>query len=147
KSWLWDREVVPPFKDLLIRANPSDNQKWTVLRGFSKWNKKPESNEGIIPSQDGWFRINTCIVHKDDVEKLKKDLKGKNLCDPGFVSPSSTNYQGFIREYPWHPCYKDMVDWVEPDSVTNFRENINVKHLIPANVYEWESNSVDKSLN
>ncbi|MEH7255525.1 hypothetical protein V7111_25790, partial [Neobacillus niacini] len=147
RSWLWDRTIIPPFQDLIERTNPFENKKWTVLRGFSKWSKKPEKNENLIPSQDGWFRINTCIVHKSEVERLIKELTGKNLCDPDISSPSSTGHQGFLKEYPWHPCYIDLTDWIEPDSDENWRELINVKYLVPTNEYEWESGSTDKSLN
>lgn len=147
QSWLWNKGIIPPFKELLIRENTSDKQKWLVLRGFSKWTKKPEKDENKTPIQDGWFRINTCIIHKNDFEKVKSELKGKNLCDPSVVSPSSTNHQRYLGEYPWHPCYKDMINWTEPDSYLNYQEYISVKYLVPTNQYEWESNSVDKSLN
>lgn len=146
-SWLWDKSIVPSLEDLIERTNPFDNKKWTVLRGFSKWSKKPEKDEDTIPSQDGWFRINTCIVNKNKSDKLIKELTGKNLCDPDISSPSSTGHQGFLREYPWHPYYNDMLDWIDPKSDANWRELINVKYLVPTNSYEWESGSTDKSLN
>ncbi|MFD2672617.1 hypothetical protein [Marinicrinis sediminis] len=147
KSWLWDKAIVPPFKELLERTNPIDNKRWMVLRGFSKWSKKPEMDEDKIPSQDAWFRINTCIINKKDADKLKKKLKGENLCDPDISNPSSTDHQGFLKEYPWHPYYKEMLDWIESDSDANWRELINVNYLVPTNQYEWESGSTDKSLN
>src|SRR5699024_12069021 len=71
QSWLWNKGIIPPFKELLIRENTSDKQKWLVLRGFSKWTKKPEKDENKTPIQDGWYRINTCIIHKKDIEKIK----------------------------------------------------------------------------
>lgn len=147
KSWLWDRTIIPSFRELLERTNPFDNKKWTVLRGFSKWSKQPEKDEDRIPNQDGWFRINTCIVNKNDIDSVKKELIGKNLCDPGILSPSSTGHQGFLKEYPWHLCYKEMIDWNEPNSDDNWRELTNIKYLVPTNEYEWESSSKDKSLN
>ncbi|MBM6616639.1 NACHT domain-containing protein [Bacillus suaedaesalsae] len=147
KAWLWDTTIVPPFKDLIELTDPFDNKNWMVLRGFSKWSKKPEKDEDKIPSQDGWFRINTCIVHKNDSDNLIKELTGKNLCDPDISSPSSTGHQGFIREYPWHPCYKEMTDWIDPITDANWQELINVKYLVPINTYDWESGSTDKSLN
>jgi hypothetical protein len=147
KTWLWDKEIIPPFKELLVRTNPFDNKQWTVLRGFSMWSKKPEKNENEIPIQDGWFRINTCIIHKSDMDNFKKDFVGKNLCDPNIFSPSSTGHQGFFKEYPWHPCYKELNDWIEPNTEDNWGEIKNYKYLIPTNEYEWESGSVDKSIN
>ncbi|GAA0431319.1 hypothetical protein GCM10008934_21020 [Virgibacillus salarius] len=146
KSWLWDRTIIPPFPKLLKRTNPINNKNWTVLRGFSKSTKDPAKDKDTIPSQDGWFRINTCIVKKEDVVTLKEKLKGENLCDPDILSPWSSRHQAFLREYPWHPSYKEMVDWIEPHSEANLRNIINVKHLIPTNQYEWESGSTDNSI-
>lgn len=68
KTWLWNRENIPPFKELLVRKNPIDNKQWAILRGFSNWSKQSEKNGDRIPSQNGWFRINTCIVHKNDID-------------------------------------------------------------------------------
>ncbi|MGG0176944.1 NACHT domain-containing protein [Gottfriedia acidiceleris] len=146
KSWLWDKTNIPSFKELIIRTNPIDNKKWTVLRGFAKGSKKAEKDENNIPGQDAWFRINTCIVHKNDVNTLINELKGKNLCDPDISKPKSTGHQGFIKEYPWHPCYEEMIDWNQPNSNDNWRELINVKFLVPTNEYDWESGSTDKSI-
>ncbi|WP_436371796.1 AVAST type 2 anti-phage system protein Avs2 [Cytobacillus sp. BC1816] len=147
KSWLWDRTIVPSFENLIEVKNPYDDNKWVVLRGFSKWSKKPEQNENIIPTQDGWYRINTCIVDKNDVDSLRKELAGKNLCDPHVISPSSTGHQKFLKEYPWHPCYEELIDWINPKSEANWHDLIKVKYHIPTNTYEWESGSTDKSLN
>ncbi|MDP4552344.1 hypothetical protein Q9251_15820 [Alkalihalobacillus macyae] len=147
KSWLWDKSIVPSFKDLIELEDPINKEKWVVLRGFSKWSKKPEKDEYNIPSQDGWFRINTCIVHNDDVDILINKLSGKNLCDPDILSSTSTGHQGFLKEYPWHLCYKEMNGWIDPKSSANWHNLINVKHLVPTNSYEWESGSTDKSLN
>lgn len=147
KSWLWNKEIIPSFEELLERTNPIDNKKWTVLRGFSKWSKKPENDEDNLPSQDAWFRINSIVISKDDIDKVENELKGKSLCDPHISSPNSTGHQRYLKEYPWHPCYQEMNDWVEPDSPNYFNEAVNVKHLVPTNEYEWEASSTDKSLN
>jgi len=147
KTWLWNREIIPSFEELLERKNPLDNKKWTVLRGFSKWSKKPENDEDKLPSQDAWFRINTCIVPKNNVDSIKKELTGENLCDPHISSPNSTGHQKYLKEYPWHPSYQEINGWVEPNSPGNFNEVININHLVPTNEYEWEASSTDKSLN
>ncbi len=146
KSWLWNEEIIPPFTELLERINPLDNKKWTVLKGFAKWSKIPEKDVDIIPKQDAWFRINSCIVHKKDVEKLKTELKEKNLCDPYILNPGSTGHQSFMREFPWHPSYKTLNDWIDPNSKEYWNNLIKVKHLVPINQYEWESGSTDQSI-
>ncbi len=146
KSWLWNREIIPTFTELLERANPFNKIKWTVLKGFAKWSKSPEKNEDIIPRQDAWFRINSCIVHKKDVENLKKQLAGKNLCNPYILNLNSSGHQSFLREYPWHPSYTTLHDWIDPNSEEYWDKLINVKHLVPISQYDWESGSADYSI-
>lgn len=147
KSWLKDEKIVPNFKEILERTSPYDNKNWIVLRGFSQWIKEPKKNKNVIPTQDAWFRINSCFIHKKDVSKLKETIIGKNLCDPHILTPNSTGHQGFLKEYPWHPVYEEMSDWIDANEDKHFQEFISVRHLVPINQYNWEIGSGDKSLN
>jgi len=143
QEWLWDESIIPPFEKLLQVSDPLTNVSWCNLRSFANWNKKPKKDEDEIPYQDAWYRISSCIVHKDQVSKLEKSLKGKNLCDPHTLQTNSTDYQGFLKEYPWHPIYKDMVGWDDNIGLDNAAK---IKHLVPIASYEWESGSSDQSL-
>ncbi|MGG5787505.1 AVAST type 2 anti-phage system protein Avs2 [Bacillus pretiosus] len=143
KAWLWNRTLVPEFNELLKRTNPQDDIEWLVLRGFTKWDKKPMEDKDVIPAQDGWFRINSCIVKKEDIKKLRDSVTGKNLCDPGILSPVSTGQQVFLKEYPWHPSCEELVDWRE--AAEDYTGLVSVKHLIPVCEYEWENEDTDNS--
>ncbi|MEW5552794.1 hypothetical protein ABGT22_23235 [Peribacillus frigoritolerans] len=140
-EWLWNQDIVPPFKDLLVI-----NNSWTILRGFSKWTKKPIDNEDIIPYQDAWFRVNTCIIKKSDFPKLQEHLKGKNLCDPSILAPSSSSHQAFLKEFPWHPSWGKIEKWQEPSSDSYERTFLNVPYIIPTTLYEWEKGDYDNSI-
>ncbi|MEC0301244.1 hypothetical protein, partial [Peribacillus frigoritolerans] len=146
KSWMNDKTIIPNFNDILETTNPFDNKRWMALRGFSKWSKEPEKDKTIIPTQDAWFRINSCFVKKKDFSKFKKNVIGKNLCDPHILMPISTGHQGFLKEYPWHPIYKDMSDWTDPDKDNYSQSLINIKHIKPINQYDWEIGNEDKSI-
>jgi len=61
------------------------------------------------------------------------------------VSAPSTQHEGFLGEYPWHPIYRHLSGWREPEEV--FRGQIVVEHLIPFAKYEWEDGGNDYSLN
>jgi len=141
--WLWDQSIIPPFRELFERTNPLDNEKWLVLRGYSSWHKKTNQDEDDNPTPNGWYRINSCIVQKDDFDKLKENLQGKNLCDPDLISPRSTD-QVFLKEYPWHPSCKEFTEWVEPDM--EWRDEINIRHIVPVSEYRWSSGSNDRSI-
>jgi hypothetical protein len=97
------------------------------------------------PYLDGWFRINSIFIHKGDYDSLAKGVEGKTLCDPHIVSAPSTQYEGFLGEYPWHTIYRHLSGWREPEEV--FRDQIAVEHLVPFSKYEWEEGGNDYSLN
>lgn len=143
-EWLWDKSIIPPFKQLLTVINPKDNTQWMVLQGFSKWDKEPLSQKDVIPEQDGWYRINSCIIHKNDFDNLNTYIKGKPLCDPDVVGIPSTGHQGYFGEYPWHPYYNNITEWRNEND--EWDRGINVEYHVPVCEYEWESGSVDHSI-
>lgn len=143
QAWLWDKSIIPPFEKLLQVSDPSTGISWCNLRSFANWNKKPKKDENEIPYQDAWYRISSCIVHKDQLSKLEKSLKGKNFCDSHTLHNKTTDYQGFLKEYPWHPVYNDMLEW---DENIGLDYTVKIKHLVPTATYEWESGSSDQSL-
>lgn len=144
-SFLWDENILPDFSELLQRRMPIDNSIWLVLHGFWSESRKYSNNDLDSPYLDGWFRINSILIHKGDYDSLAKGINNKTLCDPHIVNAPSTQHGGFLGEYPWHTIYRHISGWREPEEV--FNNNIAVKHLIPFAKYEWESGSVDYSLN
>lgn len=143
-EWLWDKSIIPPFKQILTVINPKDNIQWMVLQGFSKWDKEPLSQKDVIPKQDGWYRINSCIIHKNDFDNLNAYIKGKPLCDPNVVGIPSTGHQGYFGEYPWHPYYNNITEWRNENY--EWDRSINVEYHVPVCEYEWESGSADHSI-
>ncbi len=143
QDWLWNNNIIPPFEKLLQVSDPSTGISWCNLRSFANWNKKPKKDIENIPYQDAWYRISSCIVFKNQIPRLEKSIKGKNLCDPHIFYTSSTGHQGFLKEYPWHPIYSDLGEW---DENLGLDSTVKIKHLIPTVTYEWESGSSDQSL-
>ena len=142
ESWLWDESVIPPFKDLL-EVRDRLNTKWLVLRSFSNWKKDPLEDKDNIPYQDAWYRINSCIVKKSDFLTLKKSVINKNLIDPYILKPNTNYHNGYLREFPWHPSFKDITGWHDE---IEFRIKDKVNHLVPVAQYEWESGTKDHSI-
>ncbi len=143
QNWLWNESIIPPFEDLVQVQGLSQNSSYYVLRSFANWDKEVKLVNGEVIRQNAWYRINTCIVHKDQASLLESTLQGENLCDPHFLEPTSTQSRGFFREYPWHTVYKDMKDW--RDDINN-HDKLNIKYLVPTSIYEWEANNKDKSI-
>lgn len=144
-NFLWDEDVLPEFSELLQRTMPADNSNWLVLHGFWSENRKYKDDNIESPYLDGWFRISSIFIRKGDFDSLAKGVERKTLCDPHIVSAPSTQHEGFLGEYPWHPIYRHLSGWREPDEV--FRGQIAVEHLIPFAKYGWEDGNNDYSLN
>lgn len=144
-EWLWDKTIVPSFKKLLTITNPKENKEWVVLKGFSKWSKEPINKKDIIPEQDAWYRINSCVIHKNNLKNIKKQVKNRTLTDPNFIDIPSTGHQGYFREYPWHSYYNYILEWMHPDDLWN--RHLKISHHVPICQYEWESGSIDYSIN
>lgn len=138
ENWVFDEDTLPDFKNLLIVAD-SKGEKWQNLRGFRKWTNKTIDGKS---KEELWYRINTCIVSKADVDTVLEKMKNKALFDPSTFAPRGSSHQGFLREYPWHPYYKDFIIWRnDEDSRT-----LKIQHLVPVNEYEWETGERDKSI-
>lgn len=126
------------FKNLLIVAD-SKGEKWHNLRGFRKWTNKTLDGKS---KEELWYRINTCIVSKAEVDNVLEKMKDKALFDPSTFAPRGSSHQGFLREYPWHPYYKDFDIWRNGEDY----RTLNIQHLVPVNEYEWETGERDKSI-
>lgn len=138
ENWVFDEDTLPDFKNLLIVAD-SKGEKWHNLRGFRKWTNKSIDGKS---KEELWYRINTCIVSKADVDTVLEKMKNKALFDPSTFAPQDSSHQGFLREYPWHPYYKDFIIWRnDEDSRT-----LKIQHLVPVNEYKWETGERDKSI-
>ncbi|MEE9423792.1 MAG: AVAST type 2 anti-phage system protein Avs2 [Methylococcales bacterium] len=143
-DYLWDETKVPDFTQLLRINEPDTLTDWTVLRGFWSEKQKKSHTNPDSPRLDCWFRINTIIIRKADYERVEKILKNQNLIDPSTIDIPSTHHQGYLGEYPWHPVSKFMSGWHDIDC--SCRDEIPTRHFVPVSEYEWETGSVDFSL-
>lgn len=143
KSYLWDREKLPDFPQLLTVSKSAGEQEWYVLRGFwSQQQRKLEENNKA-PDLDCWFRINSVIVTERDFNKVKEMVSNESLIDPHTVSIPKVS-DGFLGEYPWHPVYDQLSNWQEEGS--DVRSLITAKYIIPVSEYSWERGNVDYSI-
>ena len=143
KAYLWDRENLPDFSQLLIANKSAKDKKWYVVRGL--WWQKQEKSEvdKKAPRLDCWFRINSVIVNESDFNEVKRKTSKESLIDPHTVSiPNVSN--GFLGEYPWHPVYDQLSNWQDVDS--DFHGLIPAKHIVPVSEYCWERGNFDHSI-
>ena len=135
KEYLWDEQRLPEFQDFLQVEDPDTQAQWTVLRGFWIEDQKELLYIPNFSRLECWFRINTIIVCKETLELADEEFKNRRLSEPHLITISSTDNQGFLGEYPWHPVYRQMSGWQDTD---NFGESRSPKFFSPVSEYLWE---------
>lgn len=140
QEYLWDEQRLPDFQDILQVADPVAHNQWTVLRGFWREDQKELSSSPNPTRLDCWFRINTVFVCKEDLELFSEEFKDGRFSDPYIITVPTTNYEGFLGEYPWHPVYKSMSGWQEHDS---FGRSNFPTYFSPVAEYGWEAGDAD----
>lgn len=143
-DFLWCKEALPAFPELLLRTMPSDNSNYFVLKGF--WNENKKYSEGDIEGSylDAWFRINAIFIRKGEYELLEKGVEHEALCDPHIVNASTSQYEKFSGEYPWHPVFNSLSEWRVPED--SFDRKVPIEYFVPFFKYEWESGNNDYSI-
>ena len=148
-EYLWDEQQLPEFQGFLQVEEPAKQGKWTVLRGFWKEDQRELYANPNFARLECWFRINSILVCKEALGLAVEKFSTRRLSDPLIVYIPSTDYQGFLGEYPWHPVYSLISGWQNTDS---FWDSSLPMHLSPVSEYEWETGdsvgdfSLDSSL-
>ena len=143
-KFMWSETDIPDFSKIVSVSDPYQSEDWLALRGF--WMQiQNEDEEKGTPRLDAWFRINSIIIKKDDFKKIRESIGNKNLIDPHTVNVPSTQHQGYLGEYPWHPSCRFMTGWVD-NTKDPWERDIKGKYLVPVSQYEWERGSTDYSL-
>jgi len=140
QQWCKDPADLPTFEKYVKIPDESESN-WYSLRGFSKWRESAISGDCSSLIRDIWFRVNSIVVSKHDLQRLKRELKDKDYISPSFVSSTSTGHQVYLREYPWYPSVTCMDQFGEDEAWGE----IKTPHAIPSAEYEWEQGSGDQS--
>ena len=137
-SWVKSEDNMVDYKKYLCVSCENDEKKWLILHGFSRWINKDIVNEQCARHQDIWYLINTCLVKKKDFTAIRDILHKKILTSP-FSLPVPNNYQGFLREYPWHDSYHDALgDKIYINAIPHDNDAINIEIQTPLFEYKWE---------
>lgn len=134
-DYLWDEQRLPEFQDFLQVEDPVEKSKWTVLRGFWKEDQRERFPTPNFARLDCWFRINSILVCKEAIGLAVEKFRARMLSEPSIIDVPSTDLQGFLGEYPWHPVYNRISGWQNTDSFGN--SNLPM-YLCPVSEYEWE---------
>ena len=141
KEYLWDEQRLPEIQEFLQVADPVTHNQWSVLRGHWHEDQKELSSSPDQARLNCWFRINTVLVCKEDLELFSEEFKERRFSDPNIISVPTTNYEGFLGEYPWHPVYRRISGWQKYDS---FGKSKLPRYFSPVAEYGWEAGNADK---
>ena len=134
-EYLWDEQRLPEFQNFLQVEEPVSQSKWTVLRGFWIEDQRELFANPNFARLECWFRINSILVCKEALGLAVEKFCTRMLSEPHIINIPSTNYQGFLGEYPWHPVYSLISGWQNTDSFGN--SNLPM-YFSPVSEYEWE---------
>ena len=134
-EFLWNERKLPEFRKFLQVKESVTQNKWTVLRGFWIEDQKELNSNPNLARLECWFRINALFVSKDALAVADEEYRGRMLSDPHIITIPSTDFQGFLGEYPWHPVYSLISGWQNTDSFGN--SNLPM-YFSPVSAYEWE---------
>lgn len=137
EKWLWDLDALPDFKSIICVKSDGIKEEWIVLHSFCDWTIKAIKDKNSLGEPNLWYRINTCIIKKQDLEIIKKSLVNQQLCSPDIIYVPDSNNQRFLGEYPWHPCYDNLEEWTIPDDWD--RVKIPCEYHVPLFEYNWST--------
>lgn len=137
KKWLWDTSSLPDLQSIICTKNNETGEEWITLHSFCDWKTKAIKDKDSLGEPNIWYRINTCIIKQENLEVIKENLIGQELCSPDIIHIPDSNNQRFLGEYPWHPCYDDLKEWVEHEEWDRFK--IQCNYHVPLFEYNWST--------
>ena len=138
-KWLWDISDLPDLQSLICTRNTETQEEWLVLHSFCDWTIKAIKDKSNLGEPNLWYRINTCIIKQEYWEVLKKELKNKPLRSPDTIFVPHSDDQRFWGEYPWHPCYDYLEEWIVPEEWDYIK--IPCEYHVPLFKYDWSTSS------
>ncbi|BCJ98460.1 NACHT domain-containing protein [Anaerocolumna chitinilytica] len=137
KKWLCDEMSLPDFQKIICTVEPGTDIQWLTLRSFCDWKIKALIDDDKHGEPALWYRINTCIINQRDFNSYRTYLSGRWLGDPNIIYVPNTGNQRFWGEYPWHPSYDNIVDWLAYDN------GPECKYHVPLYEYEFSTSRFD----
>lgn len=138
-KWLWDTSNLPDLKSIICVANDKTIEDWLILHSMCDWTSKPIKEDGVIGEPNLWYRVNTCIVKTESLAILKSTLHNHSLCSPDIIHIPNSDSQRLVGEYPWHPCYNFLREWIVPEEWDMLK--IPCEYHVPLFEYNWSTSS------
>jgi len=113
-KWLYDDGDLINDKSCLD-VRDCGGGRWLVLHSFGRVDERSLAGHGF--ELDTWARLSSLVVRKSDLQRVIAALRYRDLRNPHAI-PTIPIYAGssYLGEYPWHPAFAYISDWIEVDS-------------------------------
>lgn len=136
-KWLWDTSTLPDLQSIICTKNNETQEEWLVLHSFCDWTTRAIKDKSKLGEPNLWYRINTCVIKQEDLGVMKESMVNQPLCSPDIIFIPNSNNQRFLGEYPWHPCYVSLEEWIVPEDWHEVK--IPCVYHVPLFEYEWST--------
>jgi len=115
-SWLEGPEDFINSETVISVIEPKDKRTWLVIDEYEGWIQWGMREGDRTLDRQTWFSVKCLLVRASDRPVLIDTLSKKH------ISPSHSGLEiekpseGYIGEYPWHPLYKGVNAWIDPNS-------------------------------
>lgn len=146
EKWLWSQANLPNFQSLSTVISPT-GKTFLTLFGFSQYSEDiRDGNDRKRHRLDYWYRINTCVIKKSDLQKFKGIIKEQKLESPDIVGQPPIGEPCFLGEYPWHPRYIHLPDWLMDEEYSQWEPLKRIVQHAPVCEYSWSPGHPDFSI-
>lgn len=115
-TWKNSESDVINDSSLIEVRNPKDGRHWLALHSYSHWEQSEVVEGERVRQCSTWFRMNCVVARKRDAATLERFLRGRSFIDPSNLPELRLYGDQYLGEYPWHPSFDDMVDWLPTNS-------------------------------
>ncbi len=136
-KWLWDTSTLPDLQSTICPKSNETKEEWLVLHSFCDWTLRAIKNKSELGEPNIWYRINTCIIKQENLKDIKEILINQPLISPDIIYIPNSNNQRFLGEYPWHPCYDYLEEWIVPEDWDEIK--FPCEYHVPLFEYDWST--------
>ena len=141
-EWATETNNIPEFEPLVRRLD-NDGNRWVVLHAWYNW----KSTVARPRHRELWSHINSWLVRPEQRDAVVTYIKHRSLMNnwmPGGARNIDTAYLG---ELPWAMSRDAEADVWEPITERGARKTTGLKVSPAWEVYKWEGNVWDCSIN
>jgi hypothetical protein len=135
-DWIRSSGSVPLFSQIIQKNDQSTGEPWLLLTDFQSVSNRPIDQESKEQTADFWYRINSCVINKSNLKKVKKSATNASLMAPGLIFIQDNLHQEYWGEYPERNLYPELLN---RNLTINSQDIHDISYESLLRTYSWES--------